>query len=215
MSLKILQNRFLKKKSCCFKKNAWVCFLLSGALWLSSCGFSPLYQKDKTKEENAVIAKTSLVRVEPIADRLGQKMRWDLQDFLNPNKSKEAPRYVLIVSLKRYLEREQGIRDDNIATRNTVAIVAKYQLKDIISQKVLISDSVTGRASYNILKQPYATYVTSQEADTDVVKVLAQDISLRIATFFKNEEKGLGPILSTAPSKKVGTESVENTGEEK
>ena len=180
---------------------------------LSSCGFSPLYKKDGAVEDESIIAKTSRVRVEPIADRLGQKMRWDLQDLLNPNKSKQAPNYVLIVSLRRYLEREQGIRDDNIATRNTVAIVANYQLKDIVSQKVLISDAVTGRASYNILKQPYATYVTSQESDADVVKVLAQDISLRIATFFKNEEKGLGPILSASPEKKK-TEAEENTEEE-
>ncbi len=180
---------------------------------LSSCGFSPLYKKDGAVEDESIIAKTSRVRVEPIADRLGQKMRWDLQDLLNPNKSKQAPNYVLIVSLRRYLEREQGIRDDNIATRNTVAIVANYQLKDIVSQKVLISDAVTGRASYNILKQPYATYVTSQESDADVVKVLAQDISLRIATFFKNEEKGLGPILSTSPEEKK-TEAEENTEEE-
>lgn len=180
---------------------------------LSSCGFSPLYKKDGAVEDESIIAKTSRVRVEPIADRLGQKMRWDLQDLLNPNKSKQAPNYVLIVSLRRYLEREQGIRDDNIATRNTVAIVANYQLKDIVSQKVLISDAVTGRASYNILKQPYATYVTSQESDADVVKVLAQDISLRIATFFKNEEKGLGPILSASPEEKK-TEAEENTEEE-
>ena len=180
---------------------------------LSSCGFSPLYKKGGAAGDESVIAKTSRVRVEPIADRLGQKMRWDLQDLLNPNKSKQAPNYVLIVSLRRYLEREQGIRDDNIATRNTVAIVANYQLKDIVSQKVLISDAVTGRASYNILKQPYATYVTSQESDADVVKVLAQDISLRIATFFKNEEKGLGPILSASPEEKK-TEAEENTEEE-
>lgn len=180
---------------------------------LSSCGFSPLYKKDGAVEDESIIAKTSRVRVEPIADRLGQKMRWDLQDLLNPNKSKQAPNYVLIVSLRRYLEREQGIRDDNIATRNTVAIVANYQLKDIVSQKVLISDAVTGRASYNILKQPYATYVTSQESDADVVKVLAQDISLRIATFFKNEEKGLGPILSASPEEKK-TEAEENTEKE-
>ncbi len=180
---------------------------------LSSCGFSPLYKKDGAVEDESIIAKTSRVRVEPIADRLGQKMRWDLQDLLNPNKSKQAPNYVLNVSLWRYLEREQGIRDDNIATRNSVAIVANYQLKDIVSQKVLISDAVTGRASYNILKQPYATYVTSQESDADVVKVLAQDISLRIATFFKNEEKGLGPILSASPEEKK-TEAEENTEEE-
>ena len=158
-----------------------------GALFiLSGCHFTPLYRKEGVKDEQ-VVRYTRLIRVAPIADEIGQKMRWHLLDLLNPKKEKNPPQYILKVELNRYVEREQGIRSDNTATRATMVMTAKYQLLESKTQEILIKDAVNTRASYNILTAPYATYVARREADENTVIVLSQDIALRITAFFKNK----------------------------
>jgi len=169
-----------------------LCLLLVGAL--TACGFTPLYAtKDSgilPSEDKEVIAETSKIYVEPIADRLGQIMRQNLVAQFSPRVT-SAKEYTLTVVNKRTLYSEQGIREDSVPTRITIGYTAYYTLKK--GDEVLITDSAFAQSSYNVLQSGYSTVTTKAAVERQIILQLSQNIALRVTAFLKkrllNDEK--------------------------
>lgn len=156
-----------------------------GFLFLSGCGFSPLYSLDQDEKTTAL---TQEISIASIANYDGYVLKKNLENALNPNKVGGAKRYVLQVTLDEPLLTDQSIQGDNFASREKMSVTASYVLKDKENNKVLLSSSTTALGAYNIVKEPYATYKAQTKQKEDLIKIVGNNISLRVIAYFKKQE---------------------------
>ena len=150
------------------------------------CGFRPVYYTQKN--EVSFDEKTASVRIEPIPEEIGRICVQELKNNLNPEGKNVPQKYVLQVSLIKREAQDEGILEDNTATRATMTIVAKYTLSEISTGKKIIGRSVSAVSSYNILRaNPYATITTAQATEKTLVKNVADQIALHVTEKMKKE----------------------------
>lgn len=152
---------------------------------IAGCGFSPVYWKEK--DEPSILEKTAQIKIEPIPEESGRILTQALKDRFNPRYEEADKNYTLSVKIKEEINKDQGILGDKTSTRATFNLKAFYILKQ--QEKELLSSTASAISSYNILTDPYSTITTEQAVRERLLKTLANDISLQITSYFKNEEK--------------------------
>lgn len=160
-------------------------------LSLMSCGFTPLYVGAETSTSvsgEQLVEETASIFVNEIPEHVGQILRKRLLNRLTPKGEPENPRYRLTVLLSESSVYQQGIRLDNLATRSTMTYTATYILRTYPGDKKILEDNTSARASYNILESPYATDVSEKNAKERIMRMLGDNISLRLAAFLKNKD---------------------------
>ena len=158
--------------------------MVVATLCLASCGFTPLYATSANSYNNEDV-KTELaqIKIKHIANRFGQQIRNQLLDKLNPLGQPKKHKYVLEVVMEgKPLIIEQALRDDVTATRETMKISMLYELKQG-NETILEGDSIAF-SSYNIMSNPYSTTISKESAYKQAAKIIADDISLRLAAYF-------------------------------
>ena len=183
-----------------FSAFAAVGALLAGTVALNACGFQPLYA-NKTgllpKQDEAITEEIAKIYVAPIQNRLGMIMRQDLQNTLAPRASKDKV-YTLQVTNEKILVSEQGIRSDNIPTRITIGYKSVYTLRK--GADVILQDSAFAQSSYNVLQSAYSTVTAEQDVEERIIKLLAQDIALRVTVFLKKYLQEHRPLPDSGES---------------
>lgn len=155
--------------------------------FLSACGFSPMHRLSDNRQTSSL---TEQIGIAGIPNYEGWLLRQNLQDNLNPEKTGGSKKYLLVVNLRAPTYTDQSIQGDNFASRETVRISASYTLKETETGKVILQDSTAATGAYNIVKEPYATNVARNRLREDLVKIIGDNISLRVISFMKsNEEK--------------------------
>ena len=147
-------------------------------LLLGACGFRSLYGTDATADAPGELAT---IKVNPIADRLGQQLRNNLLDLLNPRGRPANPRYFLTVRLDQSTQR-LAIEKDAFATRANLRLLAKFSLQD--PDKGLVV------SSYNLLASEFATLMAEKDAKARAAREIAHDIRTRLAAFFVRQGGG-------------------------
>ena len=165
-------------------------FLLVATFSLGACGFQPLYAKPNAYEP-AVGAHLSKIKVGHIPDRIGQQMRNLLVERLNPVGEPGAPFYTLTVSMTESLQ-ELGIERDTSVTFARLIVSANYRLVDRQTQDILLESTARSTNSYNVVESPYATLVAEQDARERAIRQIADDIRLRLASYFKRAQQAPG-----------------------
>ncbi len=156
------------------KKYIFILLLLSG------CGFSPLYLS-KTLDADA--AKISIA---PINGTLGQELRNNLEHRFNPSGIASEKPYKLTIILTEAEVSRQGIRQDDTATRITISLTATYKL--FFKDTLVLEDKSVFLSSYNILNDPYSSYVSHQKTQNNLNDLIADDIALRIGLYLKDNK---------------------------
>ena len=158
------------------KRIILVCCLLLG---LSGCGWTPLYgtQPEEMRAEMAA------VEILPIANAAGFTMRQDLQARLNPADAPAEKKYILAVEILPTRSFYQNIQTDNFASGEHLTATAHYTLRDKKTGKVILSSTSTAVGSYSIIRDPYATTITRQKTEQDLMKMLTSDIIQNIVSF--------------------------------
>lgn len=157
-----------------------------GALFfLSACGFRPLY--GQSGGQNA-LSDLSSIRIEPIADRMGQELHNNLLDLLTPQGRPQKPRYSLKIKLAQS-KKALAVRKSAFATRANLTIKATFSLRAIAKggaalSKPLVSGKSSIISSYNILSSDFATLIAERNARTQAVRELADNIRTRLAVYF-------------------------------
>lgn len=157
-------------------------------LLISACGFSPLYRTNGIKTTNL----TAAVKIEPIADYDGYLLQNFLTDGLNPNKMDVAKKYKLIVHLNAPSISEQNIQDDNFSSRERMTLTASYQLMDIKTAETVINTTSSATGAYNIATDAYATWMAQKKVRENLIKMLADRITLHVISFVKKEAENEG-----------------------
>ncbi len=161
-------------------RRALVILMLSAAL--AGCGFKPMYGDNATATSPSVMDKMATIDIRPIPDRLGQIVRNELVDAITPQGT-SAP--VFELALKVGEEREDvGIRQNAAATRANYRMSAKFELRELATDKVVLTGTTWAETAFDIVQQDYPTVIAQQDAQEKLAAELAEEIKTRIAVFF-------------------------------
>lgn len=171
---------------------------------LSGCGFEAVHAKRggaKVTGENDSI-NTALQSVQVVTDRsrLGQLLKAELGDQLNPSHAKETKRYQLRI---RLTETKGGsfINPDGTSSRNDVRFSSSYQLTPITGGEVIDQGSINRVSSYSLSDQAdYATYVAEQDARKRGIIELARAYKLRLINALKTAGDARKKVAEPEPS---------------
>ncbi len=162
-------------------RRAFAILLLS--LAVAGCGFKPMYGDNATATSPAVMDRMATIDIRPIPDRLGQVVRNELVDALTPRGASGGAVYEL--ALKVGEEREDvGLRQNAAATRANYRMSAKFELREIATDKVVLTGTTWAETAFDIVQQDYPTVIAQQDAQQKLAVELAEEIKTRIAVFF-------------------------------
>jgi LPS-assembly lipoprotein len=153
---------------------------------LGGCGFRPLYgtrtPTGAATGSPGIDKQLASVRVEPIANRIGQQLHNQLRDGLNPLGQPASSTHRLHVSLS---VRTYGAltRSDLSATRRNVEVTAFYKLVDSAGNLVL-QDSSQTQTGYDEFDDPLNDISANESAQERSTIQLAEMIKVRLAAYF-------------------------------
>ena len=156
--------------------------VLCACLFLTACGFHPLYGNGGSGVGPAL----STIFVEPIADRVGYELRNDLLDLLNFSGSSGTSQY----RLKLYLsEREDAVvlQANTSITRYNYTLVAHYELTPKGSTDPIKTGDLTTFAAYNVAAAPflYATVTAQRDAHNRAANDIAERLRIELAVYLR------------------------------
>lgn len=160
-------------------------FLVAAGLLVAAlpgCGFRPLYG---TTDGVALSETLSQVEIGPIKDRLGQQVRNALLDRVSPSGHRGAVIYRLDTLVDEGIS-SLAFEKSADATRADLKLNASFNLVDLKTKVVIMSNSSQAIASFNILNSEFATLMAENGARNRAVQQLAEDIRLKVAVFLKN-----------------------------
>ena len=154
---------------------------------LGACGFKPLYGVDQSGLSDPQ-ADLASIRVAPIPDRLGQRVRNQLVSYLAPTGHAAQKRYSLDVSLSLSSE-GTALAQDESATRYNLQLVATFELTSLANNKKVFSGTARSIAVYNVITSEYATLVARKDAERRAARDVAEEIRTRLGVFFSRRTK--------------------------
>ena len=159
--------------------SVFVCFLITG------CGFSPVYVKNNKSLFNT---QFRYIKIDPIQDRIGQKLRNELIKILQPTGTASPLKYNLNVVIS-ITKQELAIKKSELATRSNLIVTANFTLMENDSKKSLTTGNSKIVTSYNILNQVYATKIAENDAQTRAIGEISRDIASKLGVFFRYQKK--------------------------
>ena len=140
-------------------------------LFLSACGFSPLYQKVASEQEHVP------VKIAPIPKQYGLIMYQVIQNKLGGDPDST---YLLTVSAPSFSSWDQTIDDKNFTTIMGISGSVSYTLTETGTNNVILNDSTSLTSSYSVVKDPYATTVAKRKVEKELSQQLAEQVSLHV-----------------------------------
>jgi len=164
--------------------------LVFGGITLAGCGFRPMYgEAGPNADTPGGITKTRLaqVRIDPIADRIGQELHNLLRDRMNPAGQPDVAAYSLSVSLSQVEQEIAGDTDENVRHK-ILKVTAVYSLIPTKDDKQRLLNNASSRisVSFDTLDDPYNDIATKEDAERRAVEQLADMITTRVAVYFTN-----------------------------
>lgn len=148
---------------------------------LSGCGFTPVYSGASGAK---VKFDLSSVSIEPIKDRIGQRLRNHLIDIINPAGRPSKAEYSLSIDLKES-KQTLAVQKTEIATRANLSFTARFGLTRRGQSDTLLNGQSTSVTSYNILSSEFATLVAERNARDRAVRELSIEIANQLAIFLR------------------------------
>jgi LPS-assembly lipoprotein len=156
-------------------------FALGAPLAVSGCGWTPLYGEPAS---GPATEELRAIRVEPILERIGQRLQIALRNSLNPTGEPTPARYRLQTTLSVSLS-NLGIESQGLASLGKLDVYATYYLIDSKSGQTLLVNTVHVANSFNLNPNQYSTVVGEDDAAVRSVAELNQEIVTRLALFME------------------------------
>jgi LPS-assembly lipoprotein len=158
-------------------------------LAFSSCGWTPLYADF---EAGPASEELRAIRVDPISERIGQRLQIALRNSLNPTGEPSTARYRLRTTLASYLS-NLGIQSQGLATLGKLDVYATYSLIDIQSGNSLLLNTVHVTNTFDLNPNQYSTVVGEDDAAVRSVAELDQEIVTRLTLFMRRRTAEQSP----------------------
>ena len=152
---------------------------------LCGCGWVPLYADPQS---NPASAELRAIRVEPIPDRIGQRLELALRTSLNPTGEPTKERYRLQTSLRFSLS-ALGLVSQGTSTIGRVDLTATYRLIDLKDGAVLLTNTVHSQNSFALNPNEYSTVVGEYDAGTRSVAEINEEMVTRLTLFLQRRVK--------------------------
>jgi LPS-assembly lipoprotein len=151
------------------------------AVGLSRCGWAPLYGEAVSGPASEELRA---IHVDPISERIGQRLEIALRNSLNPTGEPTLERYRLQTTLAVFLS-NLGIESQGLASLGKLDVYATYYLIDNKSRQTLLFNAVHVANSFNLNPNQYSTVVGEDDAAVRSVAELNQEIVTRLALFME------------------------------
>ena len=136
---------------------------------LAGCNFTPLYST--TQNPSVCVAS--------IPEHDGYVLYNILTDRFT---GKSDCKYTLKVEKPKFSFSNSGISDHSFTTMQTIEVETSYELQDAKHKPVLKSSSKAAGTSA-VINDPYATVVSRETTQEDLLKILAGKIETHISSF--------------------------------
>ncbi len=153
-------------------------------LYVSACGFKPMYKQTPYNDLSNKTAKIVITPVKVFDGAYGIELRNSLMNKLTPLGKPENPEYILDITLSEPNIIDYTIKTDGTASSYLVKMNAKYVLKKKNSFNVLMEQTVNKETSYNILKNQFSTEMLKNNAIKLAIEEISQQIYYSIITYF-------------------------------
>ena len=167
--------------------------LLPTVLALASCGFHPLY--GSAAGEDDVRPDLAAIDITVPHGRLGQSLKVELTDDLNPSQLSVPINYDLAISLGR-TAKALAIQLNTVITRYDLIVDAVFALSRRSDGTVIYRNRVRRIASYNVSREPYSTQVAEEDAERRAATETARQIGTLLAVFFRDQKTGIAEPAS-------------------
>jgi LPS-assembly lipoprotein len=155
---------------------------------LSGCGWTPLYAD---RESGPADENLRAIKVDPIPERIGQKLAWALRESFNPTGVSTPQRYRLRTLLTT-ARADLGIQSTGLGSRGKFDATATFTLIDIKTGAALMATTSHVSESFDILANEYASVVAEDDARTRAVEELRRDMVTRLTLFLQRRVADTG-----------------------
>ena len=163
------------------KRRLLLALPLSIVVALSGCGWTPLYAD---RESGPADENLRAIKVDPIPERIGQKLAWALRESFNPTGVSTPQRYRLRTLLTT-ARADLGIQSTGLGSRGKFDATATFTLIDIKTGAALMATTSHVSESFDILANEYASVVAEDDARTRSVEELRRDMVTRLTLFLQ------------------------------
>ena len=154
---------------------------------VGSCGFHSLYDRD----DGIIAPEFERIKIDYIPDREGQILKNYLIDNLTPKGKKCCAEYILSVDLTKS-EENRAFRRDYTPRQTRLVFIAKINLRDVKSDKVIYTDIFRTTASYTSTtlaeKSAFSAVIADESESNRALRTIADNIKIRLAGFFNKSE---------------------------
>ena len=153
----------------------------AAGLLLAWGGFRPLYGSSGGAASPEVLSALAQIRIRPIADRSGQRLRQILNEKIYSNGPAKGGVFDLDIVLSKQIV-ELGVRPDSTTSRANLIMTASFILNESGARALV--DIAQGIVSYNILDDQFATVTSQSDAEDRALGILGEEIKTRLAVYF-------------------------------
>lgn len=167
-----------------FKKLLYTFFF-----FITACGFKPLYKKTNVFDNTA--SKLNKIEITPVKNfdgTYGVHLRNTLYNKFNITGVKNTSEYIMEINFSHPNLTTYTINADGTTSSYLVNMTANFTLKNKKDYKTLLSKSVSTSATYNILKNQYATEKLKQNAIKLNTENIAEQIYFTIINYFNSQK---------------------------
>ena len=151
-------------------------------LFLAGCGWERLYADPQTGPASAELRA---IKVNPISDRVGQRLEIALRDSLNPTGIPTMPRYTLRTTLYFSLS-GLGLQSQGTASLGQIDLHSTSYLIENRTGQNLLTISLHEQNSFQLNPNQYSTIVGEDDAQVRTVAELNQEIVRRLTLFLEH-----------------------------
>jgi len=152
------------------------------SLAVAGCGWAPLYADP---QNGPASAELRAIHVDPITERIGQRLELALRNSLNPTGEPTKERYRLQTSLRFSLS-ALGLVSQGTSTLGRIDLVATYRLIDLQGGAVLLTNTVHSQNSFALNPNQYSTVVGEDDAGVRSVAEINEEIVTRLSLFLQS-----------------------------
>jgi LPS-assembly lipoprotein len=163
---------------------------------LAGCGFKPVYGIDSAGKSPAAVQQFASIQIPVMPNRLGQQMRNLLIDSLHPSGADSDYRYRLAVGITEAVV-NLGLQQNSTSTRGQVRLTIKYTLVDNETGKVVLKETLRTSTGYNILINQFSSVLSQDDAETQGLQQIADDMTLHLALYFTTLDQNPKPSPET------------------
>jgi LPS-assembly lipoprotein len=160
--------------------------MLLAPLVSAGCGWEPLYAD---RESGPADTELQAIRVDPIPERIGQRLELALRRSLNPDGVAATRRYVLHTTLV-VTRQDLGIQSQGLGTLGRVDVHATFTLTDVKTNATVLTSASHVFDTFDIVSNEYATVVAEEDARNRTVEELRRDMVTKLTLFMQRRVAG-------------------------